>query len=550
MKKVFTLSMVACYIFISLSSKSQVRITTGFTVQANLPVISATSFDRFRVQGGLISHFASGAVGSFGATDKWIGIGAPLSSLYGNRIQWNGQALNSALRERTAGGIKDALIEWGNGGGEMQFRYITDPSVSTGFAKILSLTAAGNGYVGDNPSSLFTPSLFVTTPILTPKFEINSTSALGLGVTASTGNVVAQFKGNSGNTNDYIVKVDCGPNVYDASVNTVGMRIIAANGKSNEGLNVVTSGSGIINTNPFSSESSISISGSASSGGYSTTGISGSASGAFASSGVSGVAYGATNCYGISGVAYPSPGQVGYAGYFNGSVIANSYTTFSDRNLKKSISTETNNIIEQIKKLRPVTYNYDNKISPDMVLPNTLQHGFIAQEIQVVFPEVVTEIVHPIYKENKIVGTKKVLGVNYNMLVSILTKAIQEENTQIKNLESRIAELESKLSTTLQKSASPNINGIESIKDVILNQNTPNPFGGSTTISYSLPANIKNASIAVFDLTGKMLLKFDNIINGKSQVVIDGNKLSSGIYLYSLLIDGAEITTKRMVISK
>ena len=136
------------------------------------------------------------------------------------------------------------------------------------------------------------------------------------------------------------------------------------------------------------------------------------------------------------------------------------------------------------------------------------------------------------------------------MLVSILTKAIQEENAQIKNLESRIAELENKLSTSLQKNNSSGINVVDNIKDVALYQNTPNPFNGRTTISYSLPANIKNASIAIFDLTGKMVLNFDNIINGKSQVVIDGNKLSSGIYLYSLILNGVEIETKRMIVNK
>jgi hypothetical protein len=531
MKKVFTLSMVACYMLISKSSKAQVRISTGLTVQANLPAISATSFDRLRVQGGLISHFETGTVGSFGATDKWIGIGAPLSSLYGKRIQWNGQALNTALRNNT-NGTKDALIEWGNGGGEMQFRYITNPNVSTGSTKILSLTAAGNAYVGDNPSLTFIDP--INNPfqnITTPKFEINSNFSPALGVKSTTG-----YSGYFKNDVSTCVLTESGPSIYNSSVNTGGILAIAKNGFINTAINAEAYSP--LSTQPFQSNVALQ----ANSYGVGGTSAIGTAIG------ISVRAYDAATCYALLAQANPNVGGVGYAGYFTGSVIASSYTTFSDRNLKKSIVTESNDIIDKIEKLRPVTYNYDNKISPDMVLPNTLQHGFIAQEIQEIFPEVVTEIAHPVFKDKKLVETKKVLGVNYNMLVSILTKAIQEENTQIKNLESRIAELENKLSTTLQKSVSANT--IENIKDFTLSQNTPNPFSGSTTISYSLPANTKNASIALFDLTGKMLFKFDNIINGKSQVVIDGNKLSSGIYLYSLLVDGAEMITKRMIVNK
>ncbi len=540
MKKVFTLSLVACCMLIFQNTKAQVRITTSESVLSTLPPISGSSFDKLRVQGGLISHFASGTVGSFGATDKWIGIGAPLSSLYGNRVQWNGQALNSALRERTAGGIKDALIEWGNGGGEMQFRYITNPNVSTGFTKVLSLTALGNAYFGLNPSSAFLgiqlnpaggPPFFIPR-VINPQLEVNSTSEISLGVKNSTG-LSGFFK------NDFsdCLKAESGADTYQNSTTTRAFTAIAKNGAVNYGVDATASINGPISS-PFGNPTATNV------------GIRGSAEGGFNTFGVLGSSSGSQTCYGIYGDVSPSAGGLGYAGYFNGTVIANNYTTFSDRNLKKSIATESNNIIDKIAKLRPVTYNYDNKISPDMVLPKTLQHGFIAQEMQEVFPEVVTEIAHPVFKDKKLVETKRVLGVNYNMLVSILTKAIQEENAKIKNLESRIAELESKLAISLQKSVSSSTSVVENIKGIDLYQNIPNPFGSSTTISYSLPANIKNASIAIFDLTGKMVLKFDNIINGKSQVVIDGNKLSSGIYLYSLILNGVEIETKRMIVNK
>jgi hypothetical protein len=52
-----------------------------------------------------------------------------------------------------------------------------------------------------------------------------------------------------------------------------------------------------------------------------------------------------------------------------------------------------------------------------------------------------------------------------------------------------------------------------------------------------------------FNLNGKMLLQFNNI-TGRSQISVDGNKLPAGMYFYSLICNGEEIITKKMVVSK
>lgn len=85
--------------------------------------------------------------------------------------------------------------------------------------------------------------------------------------------------------------------------------------------------------------------------------------------------------------------------------------------------------------------------------------------------------------------------------------------------------------------------------DAVLYQNTPNPFTAQTEIRFRLPDDTQDAYIYIFDMTGKTLKQLP--INSSMQsVTIQGYELSSGMYLYSLVINGQEIDTKRMILSK
>ena len=45
------------------------------------------------------------------------------------------------------------------------------------------------------------------------------------------------------------------------------------------------------------------------------------------------------------------------------------------------------------------------------------------------------------------------------------------------------------------------------------------------------------------------LLRFDKL-NGSSQLTINADKLQPGIYIYSLIAEGREIMSKKMVVSR
>ena len=83
----------------------------------------------------------------------------------------------------------------------------------------------------------------------------------------------------------------------------------------------------------------------------------------------------------------------------------------------------------------------------------------------------------------------------------------------------------------------------------VLSQNAPNPFTKQTEIKYFVANDAKNASICIFDMHGKMVEKI-SVAPGQNSVMIQGSTLKAGMYLYSLLIDGQEVDTKRMILTR
>jgi photosystem II stability/assembly factor-like uncharacterized protein len=85
-----------------------------------------------------------------------------------------------------------------------------------------------------------------------------------------------------------------------------------------------------------------------------------------------------------------------------------------------------------------------------------------------------------------------------------------------------------------------------------LKQNYPNPFNPNTTIQFGL-SKASNVSLRIYDITGKEYRTEINNISlraGVYKMNFDGNELSSGVYFYSLVIDGSTHATKKMILLK
>lgn len=243
-----------------------------------------------------------------------------------------------------------------------------------------------------------------------------------------------------------------------------------------------------------------------------------------------------------------------YAGLFNGSVkvfgsvTASSFLTSSDYRLKEnitSINERYTNILDKVLNINVVEFKY-KKILPSMTLPDSISEeeiirqsgidpdkthvGLIAQELRELFPTLVEE------------GQDGYLAVNYVELVPLLIHSIQELNQKIEILEKN-ANRRSALGTGI------NENEKMALKKNVLYQNMPNPFKEQTTIQFELTNDVKDAAICVFDMQGKMLLN-KPISSGMESISINSHELGKGIFLYSLIVNGQEIDTKKMVISK
>ena len=78
----------------------------------------------------------------------------------------------------------------------------------------------------------------------------------------------------------------------------------------------------------------------------------------------------------------------------------------------------------------------------------------------------------------------------------------------------------------------------------------PNPFSNTTYISYVLPQKFTTAQIVTTDETGKTVRQINLTGSGKGSLKVDASALASGVYQYSLIVDGRLIATKQMVLVK
>ena len=87
-----------------------------------------------------------------------------------------------------------------------------------------------------------------------------------------------------------------------------------------------------------------------------------------------------------------------------------------------------------------------------------------------------------------------------------------------------------------------------------LYQNYPNPFNSNTTIEYDLKQN-SHVELIIFDILGREVIKLtDNIeTSGKKSITWNGtdkngNLVSTGIYIYNLMLDETTFTKKMLLI--
>ena len=107
------------------------------------------------------------------------------------------------------------------------------------------------------------------------------------------------------------------------------------------------------------------------------------------------------------------------------------YTTLpSDRRYKKNIGAiEGSEALQNLLQLKPSCYEYDFLKFPSLNGVAGITNGFIAQDLEKIFPEVVVK------------DAAGYRSVNYAALIPVLTAAVQQQQQQIEQLKKEISSL-------------------------------------------------------------------------------------------------------------
>jgi hypothetical protein len=115
-----------------------------------------------------------------------------------------------------------------------------------------------------------------------------------------------------------------------------------------------------------------------------------------------------------------------------------SWNSLSDLRLKANISTLASSSLDQILALNPVTYDWISAVAPA-----TTQIGFVAQEVQAIFPQLVsnsgTSVI--VNADGSTTTVANTLGMNYTGLIPPMVRAIQELNLKLEDLATTTPEL-------------------------------------------------------------------------------------------------------------
>ena len=257
--------------------------------------------------------------------------------------------------------------------------------------------------------------------------------------------------------------------------------------------------------------------------------------------------------------------------HFNCNVLASNIAVASDSRFKTDI-TPLENSLQTITSLSPVSYKllprfgenaFGGNGVPDDIpsgglsdkdlrdieyfnnfhksLENDGPHfGFLAQEVKEIYPE--------------LVHTDKdgYMYIDYIGMIPLLVNAIGELNAQIEELKTENSQLNQAV-INAQSPAIGNTPPSQIAEDFFRNalyQNTPNPFSSSTNITMSLRNDVANATLYIFDMQGSLMRTIPVTDRGNVSVTIEGGDLNAGMYIYSLIADGKEIASKRMILTK
>ena len=212
------------------------------------------------------------------------------------------------------------------------------------------------------------------------------------------------------------------------------------------------------------------------------------------------------------------------------------YGTTSDKRLKTNVQ-ETRFGLADVNKIQVKDYHFYGS--------NKKQTGFLAQQLYEVFPEAVA-------KGGDDSKTRPWM-VDYGRITPLLVKAVQElslENDGLKKKTEEVDELKKEVAE-LKLLVSKLVNGQNTntpISGGTLLQKAPNPVRSTTSIQDSLPEGSSTSQLLLTGALGRTVKSIQ--LTSTGVVNFDVSTLSSGVYNYSLVVDGRTLQTKKMTVRR
>lgn len=252
-----------------------------------------------------------------------------------------------------------------------------------------------------------------------------------------------------------------------------------------------------------------------------------------------------------------------YAGYFNGNVQVlgnvqatgsvsgillgasvsptSSVSILADDIKSESVSDKMANLsVVSYYKEQPMVLTENLKeseeVAPNWISEIELQslskkhYALSAEELEDVFPELVYT------------NADKSKSINYVEMIPLLLQSINELRSEVAKLKEENNKYSNKKMATDIKDC------IES--PIELSQNKPNPWNESTEITLSVPESFKNAIVLFFDLKGKQVFEQKLYTSGEQSLKFYAKDFTPGIYIYSLVVDGNLVASKKMLVLK
>jgi trimeric autotransporter adhesin len=248
------------------------------------------------------------------------------------------------------------------------------------------------------------------------------------------------------------------------------------------------------------------------------------------------------------------------------------WTNFSDERYKKNIKEDVPGLAF-ITQLKPITYTLDieglektmkmnarhtgagkpavqpelsqQEIAAKKARAKEIHTGFVAQEVEAVAKKLN-------YSFNGVDAPKNdkdFYGLRYAEFVVPLVKAVQELDAENKKMKEELKELRQMILNLMNSNTNNSSPGMN-MSGAYLEQNAPNPFNSTTIIRYNVPIESVSARIVITDLKGQLVKTIAVRSKGTNQIALSGGELVAGSYVYSLWVDGKQVDSKRMILTK